>query len=85
MSAEYFAAHTDEANLFQLLQVVGKRGSRDSKFFLDFSSDHAGRMGGKQEPENLEAGLSAKGGKAVGGAGDQEWIGFFHISIVAEL
>jgi tetratricopeptide (TPR) repeat protein len=42
-------------------------------------------MGGKEETENLEARLCAKSGKAVGGAGDKEWIWSLHISIFAEI
>jgi hypothetical protein len=40
----------------------------------------------KEQAENLEARLGAESGKAVGGAGDEEWIGFLHyISMFAEI
>ncbi len=74
----------DKANLLQLLQVVRKRGSGDGEFFLHFPGHHTVRMSGKEQAENLEAGLGAEGGEAVGGACDQERIGPSHISIIAE-
>jgi hypothetical protein len=42
-------------------------------------------MGGQEVAENLEAGLCTEGGEAVGGAGDEEWIRFWHTSIFAEI
>jgi len=80
-----FAAHVDKPDLFQLFQVVGKGGCRDSKFFLHFAGNHSVGVGGKEQPENLEARLSAESGEAVGGAGDEERIGLTHSSIIAEI
>jgi len=79
------AAHVDKADLFQLFQVVRKGGCRDGKFFLDLACNHTFGMGGKKQSQNLQTGLSAEGGKAVGGAGDQEWIRFANNSIIAEI
>jgi hypothetical protein len=42
-------------------------------------------MGGKEETKNLEAGLGAESGKAVGGARDEERIWSLHISMIAEI
>jgi hypothetical protein len=75
----------DEADLFQLFQVVGKRGSGDAQLFLDFTGDHAVGMRGEQEAENLEARFGAEGGEAVGGASNEKWIRPPHNSIVAEI
>jgi hypothetical protein len=74
----------DKANLLQLLQVVRKRGSGDSEFLLDLAGNHAFRMSGKEKAENLEAGLGAESGEAVGGACNEERIGASHISMLAE-
>lgn len=71
--------------MLEFFQVVRKGGSGDAEFFLNLPRDHAGRMGGKEEAENLQAGLGAQGGEAVGGAGDEKWIWFVHISIIAVL
>jgi len=79
------AAHTDEADLFQFLQMMRKSGSGDAELFLDFAGHHTFRMCGKEEAENLEARLRAEGGEAVGGASDQKRIGLLHTSIVAEI
>ena len=79
------AAHVDKTNLFQFFQVVRKGGSGNGELFLDLAGNHAFGMSGKEQPENLETGLGAEGGKAVGGAGDQEWIRSAHNSIIAEI
>src|SRR5215472_5524773 len=78
-------ADIDEADLFQFFEMVGKGGSGDSEFFLDFAGDHAGGVGSEEEPENLETGLRAEGGKAVGRAGNQQRVGLAHYSIIAEI
>jgi len=79
------ATHVDQPNLLQFLQMVGERGSGDTELFLDFSGDHSRGVGRKEQAENLQARLSAEGGEAVGGAGDEEWVGASHISIIAEI
>jgi hypothetical protein len=79
------AAHMDETHLFQLFQMVRKCGGGDAELLLDFTGDHSGGMGSQEQAKNLEAGLSAESGEAVGGAGDEEWIGSFHVSIFAEI
>ena len=79
------AAHMDEADLFQFLQMMRKGGSGDAELFLDFAGDHAVGMSGKQEAENLEARLRAEGGEPVGGARDEKRVGPPHTSIVAEI
>jgi hypothetical protein len=80
-----FAAYMDKANLFQLFQVMRKRGRGDSEFLLDLAGNHAFRMSGKEQAENLEAGLGTEGGEAVGGACNEERIGASHISMLAEI
>jgi hypothetical protein len=40
---------------------------------------------GEQKADNLQAGLGANRGKAVGATGDQERIGSPHISTIAEI
>src|SRR6267378_723414 len=65
--------------------MMRKSGSGDAELFLDFAGDQALGMGGQQEPENLETGLGAEGGEAVGGASDQKRIGLPHCSIIAEI
>jgi len=79
------ATHVDQPNLFQLFQVMGERGSGDTELFLDFASDHSRGVGRKEQAENLQARLSAERGEALGGAGNQEWVGATHISIIAEI
>lgn len=79
------AAHMDEAHLFELFQMMRKRGSGDAELFLDFTGDHSGGMGGQEQAKNLEAGLGAESGEAAGGADNEERIGLFHVSIVAEI
>src|SRR5579862_2077193 len=64
---------------------MGKRGSRDAEFFLNFTSDHARWMSREQEANDLEARFRAKGREAVGGTGNEKWIGALHISIIAEI
>jgi hypothetical protein len=39
----------------------------------------------QEEAKNLQTGFRAKGRKAVGGAGNEEWIVLPHISIIAEV
>jgi hypothetical protein len=80
-----FAANVDEANLFQLFEMMGKRGSRDFEFVLEFAGDHSVRVGGEEQAENLEAGLGSKSGEAVGRTSDEERIGLLHISMIAEI
>jgi hypothetical protein len=80
-----FAADVDEADLLQLFQMVRERGSRNPEFLLDFAGDHTGWVGCQEQPENLEAGLGAESGEAVGGAGDEERVGSLHISMIAEI
>jgi hypothetical protein len=79
------AAHMDEADLLELFQMVRKSGSGDAELFLDFTGDHAGGMGSQEQAENLKAGLGTESGEAVGGAGNEQWIGPLHASIFAEL
>jgi hypothetical protein len=79
------AAHLDEAHLLEFFQMVRKRGSGDAELFLDFAGDHSGGMSSQEQAENLEAGLGAESGEAVGGASNEEWIGPFHASIFAEI
>lgn len=75
----------DKADLLQLLEVVRKRGRGDSEFLLNLAGNHAVGMGGKEKAKNLEAGLGAESGEAVGGASNQERIGLAHVSILAEI
>jgi len=77
------AAHIDEADLFQFLQMMRKGGSGDAELFLDFAGNHTIRMGSKEEAKYLEARLRAEGGEAVGRASDQKGIELPHISIIA--
>jgi hypothetical protein len=79
------AAHMDEAHLFELFQMMRKSGSGDAELFLNFAGDHSSGMGSQEQAENLEAGLGAESGEAVGGAGNEEWIGPLHVSIFAEI
>ena len=90
VSAEYqrisaFAPHVDKADLFQFFQVMRKGGSGNGEFLLDLAGNHALGMSGEEQTENLETGLGAKGGEAVGGAGNEKRIGLAHISIIAEI
>jgi hypothetical protein len=79
------AADMDEADLFQFFEMVGKGGSGDAEFLLDFADHHAGRVGSEEEPKNPETRLRAQGGEAVGGAGNQQRVGLGHVSIIAEI
>jgi hypothetical protein len=40
-------------------------------------------VSGEEEPEDLQAGLRAKSGEAIGGTSDEEGIRLLHISIIA--
>src|SRR2546429_5028072 len=75
----------DEADLFQFFEMVGKGGSGDAEFLLDFADHHAGRVGSEEETKNPETRLRAQGGEAVGGAGNQQRVGLGHVSIIAEI
>lgn len=79
------AADLDEADLSQLFEMVGERGSRNSELLLDFAGDHAGGMGSEKEPKNLETRLSSEGREALGRASNQQWGGLGHVSIIAEI
>jgi len=79
------AANFHEADLLELLEMMGKRGSRDAEFFLNFAGDHAGGVSGKQQTQDLQARLGAECGKSVSRAGNKKRIGASHISIVAEI
>jgi hypothetical protein len=80
-----FSADIDEADLLQLFEVVGERGSRDTEFILELAGDHSGRVSGEEQAENLEARFGAESGEAVGGACDEQGIGPLHISMIAEI
>ena len=79
------APNVDEADLLQFFEMVGKSGSWDFEFALDFACDHARGVRGKQKPHDLEARLRAERGKTVGGAGDKKRVGASHISTIAEI
>jgi len=79
------APYIDQADLFQFFQVMRKRGRWNLQLFLHFSRDHSGWVSGKQQPQNGQPRFGAERGKAVRRAGDQEWIGLLHISIIAEI
>jgi hypothetical protein len=79
------AANVDEAHLFELLEVMGKRGSGNAKLFLDFASNHSGGMRCKKETKDLQARLGAECGKEVSGAGDEDGVRLGHTSIFAEI
>jgi len=42
-------------------------------------------VGGKEQAENLQAGLRAESGEAIGGSGNQQGIRASHVSIFAEI
>jgi len=80
-----FAADSDEPNLFQLFQMMRERGGRNSELFLNFAGNHPCGVGGKEQTEDLQAGLSAERSKALCGAGHEMGIDAFHISMIAEI
>jgi hypothetical protein len=57
------AADLDEADLSQLFEMVGERGSWNSEFLLDFAGDHAGGTGSEKEAKNLETGAPPRAEK----------------------
>jgi hypothetical protein len=79
------AADVDEADLLQFLEMMRKRRSRDAEFLLHFPGNHPVRVSGEEKPQNLQARLRAKSGEAIGRPGDDERIGFAHISMIAEI
>ena len=42
-------------------------------------------MRGEKQADDLQAGLGAEGGEAVGRARDEEWIDTLHISMIVEI
>ena len=75
----------NEADLLELFEVMRERGGGDIEFLLNFADNHARGMGGKKKADDLQAGLRAESGEAVGRTGNQEGIGPRHISIFAEI
>jgi hypothetical protein len=65
--------------------MMRKRGGRDLQFALNVSGDEAFRVRGEKLADDLQAGLGAEGGEAVGRARDEEWIDTFHISMIVEI
>lgn len=78
-----FAADSDESNLLQFFQVMRERGGRNSELFLNFAGNHPCGVGGEEEAEDLQAGLSAECSEAFCGAGHEAGIDAFHISMFA--
>jgi hypothetical protein len=79
------AADANEADLAELFEMVRKGGRRDVEFILNFTSDHSGGVRGQKQTHNLQTGLGAESGEAIGRAGNKERIGLGHISIIAEI
>jgi hypothetical protein len=79
------AADANEADLAELFEMVRKSGRRDVEFILNFASDHSGGVSGEKQTHNLQAGLGAESGEAIGRAGNEECVGLGHISIIAEI
>jgi hypothetical protein len=79
------AADANEADLAELFEMVRKGGGRDVEFILNFTSDHSGGVRGEKQTHNLQAGLGAESGEAIGRASNEEWVGLGHISIIAEI
>jgi len=79
------AADANEADLAELFEMVRKGGRRDVEFILNLTSDHSSGVRGQKQTHNLQTGLGAESGEAIGRAGNQEWIGFGHNSIIAEI
>src|SRR5215471_7901164 len=65
--------------------MVRECGRGNTELLLDFARDHASRMGGKEETQDLQARFGAKRGEAVGGPGNEKWIRSSHISMIAEI
>jgi hypothetical protein len=84
---EKSAGATDihEADVAQFFQVMRKRGSGNTQFFLKFTSHHAGGVSGEEQADDAQAGFGTEGGKAIGGAGDEKGIRLWHISTIAEI
>jgi len=79
------AADANEADLAELFEMVRKGRRRDVEFILNLTSDHSSGVRGQKQTHNLQTGLGAESGEAIGGAGNQEWIGFGYSSIIAEI
>src|SRR5579859_6222043 len=56
--------HPHQPHLLQLLQMVRQRRCRYPHLLLHLSRDHAVRVGGQQQPQNLQTGFCAQRGKA---------------------
>src|SRR5713226_5106345 len=65
--------------------MMRKCGRRNLQLLLHFTRNHSGRMSREQQPQNRQARFGTKRGKAIRRSGDQEWMGFLNISIVAEI
>jgi hypothetical protein len=79
------AADANEADLAKLFEMVRKGGGGDVEFILNFTRDHSGGVRGEQQTHNLQTGLGAESGEAIGRAGNEECIGLGHISIIAAI
>jgi hypothetical protein len=80
-----FAADGDKSNVFQFFKMMRKRGRGDAELVLNFANVHSSGMSGEKKANDLQARLRAEGRKAVCRAGNKEWIGLPHSSIVAEI
>ena len=79
------AAHTNEADLAELFEMVRESGSGDVESVLNFAGDHSGGVSREEQADNLQARLGTKSGEAVGRACDEEGIRLGHISMFAEI
>src|SRR4029077_11816929 len=78
-------SHIHQPHLPQFLQVMRQRRRGNPQLFLNLPRHHPGRVRREQQAHNLQPRFRPNGGKAVCAASDNERIGFFHISIVAEI